>query len=174
MRIFSQTEQLTAYDLTARLVVAIVPAWEQESKTAKSDSKMPKKSRLTGKKTFRTDFPEFWSTHRFPDTPENFYPDMADSLQDESVSDEPFPSLTELFTAHYAGLCRYSLAVSLANNDENSAGSGILTSEWLNKVSARDDGSEIACTRTGCRNKSAQGREFYRWAMPGAAGHPLL
>jgi len=131
---------------------------------------MPKKSRLTGKKTFRADFSKCSSTHRFPDTPENFDPDMADSLVDESISDEQAPSLAELFTAHYAGLCRYSLV----SNNVNSAGGGILRSEWVDKVSARDDGSEIVCARIGCWNNSAQGREFYRWAMPGTGGRQLL
>ncbi|MDU7187424.1 MAG: DUF4054 domain-containing protein, partial [Klebsiella sp.] len=62
---------------------------------------MPKNSRLPTKEQFRTDFPEFSDTTRYPDPAVAFYLGQADAILNQDVLGDQFVYLAELFVAHY-------------------------------------------------------------------------
>ena len=65
---------------------------------------MPKNSLLPTNNQFRTDFPEFANTTRYPDPSVDFYLSQADALLNQDVQGNQFVYLAELFTAHYVEL----------------------------------------------------------------------
>lgn len=135
---------------------------------------MPKNSRLPTNEQFRTDFPEFSSTTRYPDASVNFYLGQADCLLNQDVFGCQFVYLAELFTAHYTEL-RGRVMASAAAGGVNTSGGGVLTSKSVDKVSAGYDVSGIVDPDAGFWNSTAYGREFYWWwSMSGAGGRQLL
>ncbi|MDU5474016.1 MULTISPECIES: DUF4054 domain-containing protein [unclassified Pantoea] len=136
---------------------------------------MPKNSKLPGKEQFRTDFPEFSDTTRYPDPSVDFYLGMADTLLNQDVHGDKFVYLAELFTAHYVELRGRALAVVGAGGGVNSAGGGVMTSKSVDKVSASYDVSGIINPDAGFWNSTAYGREFFWWwSMFGTGGRQLL
>ncbi|WP_334613657.1 DUF4054 domain-containing protein [Escherichia coli] len=135
---------------------------------------MPKNSRLPTNKQFRTDFPEFSDTARYPDVAVNFYLGQADSLLSQDRMGDQFVYLAELFTAHYTELRGRALA-SAAAGGVNSAGSNIASSKSVDKVSVSYDNSGTINPDAGFWNKTGYGQEFFWWwSMFGAGGRQLL
>ncbi|WP_316502479.1 DUF4054 domain-containing protein [Klebsiella grimontii] len=136
---------------------------------------MPKNSRLPTKEQFRTDFPEFSDTTRYPDPPVTFYLGQADVILNQDVLGDQFVYLAELFVAHYTELRGRAIATAAVGGGVNSAGGGVLTSKSVDKVSASYDVSGIINPDAGFWNNTGYGREFFWWwSMFGAGGRQLL
>jgi len=136
---------------------------------------MAKNSLLPTLDQFRTDFPEFSNTARYPDAAINFYLGQADTLLDQNVQGSQFVYLAELFVAHYTELRGRALATVAAGGGVNSAGGGVLSSKSVDKVSASYDVSGIIDPDAGFWNNTGYGREFFWWwSMYGAGGRQIL
>ena len=135
---------------------------------------MPKNSLLPTNNQFRTDFPEFANTTRYPDPSVDFYLSQADALLNQDVQGNQFVYLAELFTAHYVELRGRALAGS-SGGPVNSGSSGIASSKSVDKVSVSYDNSGTINPDAGFWNKTAYGQEFFWWwSMYGAGGRQLL
>lgn len=135
---------------------------------------MPKNDLLPTVEQFRTDYPEFANTTRYPDPIINRALRQADMTLDQNVQLGQFVFLAELFTAHYTELGGKTLAASLAGG-VNTGGGGVLTSKSVDKVSASYDVSGIVNPDAGFWNNTSYGREFFWWwSMYGAGGRQLL
>lgn len=135
---------------------------------------MPKNSRLPTNEQFRTDFPEFADTTRYPDAAVNFYLGHADTILNQDVLGDQFVYLAELFTAHYTEL-RGRALVAAAAGGVISGGSGVASSKSVDKVSVSYDNSGTINADAGFWNKTGYGQEFFWWwSMFGAGGRQLL
>lgn len=135
---------------------------------------MPKNSLLPSVVQFRTDYPEFASETRYPDSAVSFYLGQADNTLDQTRLGDQFVYLAELFTAHYVEI-RGRRTAQAALGAVNSSGGGVLTSKSVDKVSASYDVSGIVNPDAGFWNNTDYGREFYYWwSMSGAGGRLLL
>ncbi|EMB3082293.1 DUF4054 domain-containing protein [Providencia rettgeri] len=136
---------------------------------------MARNSLLPTVDKFRTDFPEFTDTAKYPDTSISFYLGLADTLLDQDKHGDQFVYLSELFTAHYMELKGRSLAVSAMGGGVNSSGGGVVSSKSIDKVSVGYDTSGTVNPDAGFWNNTGYGREFYWWwSMFGVGGRQLL
>lgn len=135
---------------------------------------MPKNSRLPTNEQFRTDFPEFADTARYPDPSVNFYLGQADTLLNQDVHGDRFVYLAELFTAHYTELRGRTLAAVAAGGVNSNGQTGVVSSKSVDKVSVSYDVSGVINPDAGFWNNTAYGREFWWWSMSGAGGRQLL
>lgn len=136
---------------------------------------MPKNSLLPSESQFRTDFPEFNDTTRYPSAAVNFYLGQADTLLDQNKHGDRFVYLAELFTAHYVELRGRALAGAYSGGVNSNGNAGVMTSKSVDKASASYDVSGIIDPNAGFWNSTGYGREFfYWWSMFGMGGRQLL
>lgn len=123
---------------------------------------------------FRTAFPQFADTSKFPDPQVTFRLNLADILLSEKVTGtEMFPYFAELFVAHYMVLWAAdsrSMAVGGAGGSTN----GVQASKSVDKVSVSYDNGSTLNPDAGFWNNSRYGAEFWQLIMMfGAGGRQL-
>ncbi|CDL79923.1 DUF4054 domain-containing protein [Xenorhabdus cabanillasii] len=109
---------------------------------------------------FRTDFPQFTDTTKFPDTQIQFRLDLADKQLDENRLGGMFSYLVELMVAHYMALLAAD-SRSVARGGVGGTNSGVLSSKSVDKVSASYDTGVTLNPDAGFWNNTRYGSEFY-------------
>ncbi|MDC9598625.1 DUF4054 domain-containing protein [Xenorhabdus anantnagensis] len=87
---------------------------------------------------FRTDFPQFTDTVKFPNNQIQFRLNLADKQLDENRLGDMFGYLVELMTAHYITLWAAD-SRSVAAGGTGGANSGVASSKSVDKVSVSYD-----------------------------------
>ncbi|HBL0732913.1 TPA: DUF4054 domain-containing protein [Kluyvera ascorbata] len=123
---------------------------------------------------FRTDFPQFADTTKYPDAQVQFRLNLADVLMSESLYGATmFPYIVELYVAHYMALFAQDLRSAAAGGSGGNA-SGVQSSKSVDKVSVSYDNSMTLNPDAGFWNNTRYGAEFYQLAtMFGAGGRQL-
>lgn len=123
---------------------------------------------------FRTAFPQFADTTRFPDAQVTFRLNLADNLISEKVTGtEMFPYFAELFVAHYMVLWAAD-SRSVAAGGAGGSTNGVQASKSVDKVSVSYDTGSTLNPDAGFWNNSRYGAEFWQLIiMFGAGGRQL-
>lgn len=123
---------------------------------------------------FRTDFPQFADTTKYPDAQVQFRLNLADVLMSESLYGATmFPYVVELYVAHYMALFAQDQRSTAAGGSGGNA-SGVQSSKSVDKVSVSYDNSMTLNPDAGFWNNTRYGAEFYQLAtMFGAGGRQL-
>ncbi|MGJ3536482.1 DUF4054 domain-containing protein [Citrobacter portucalensis] len=123
---------------------------------------------------FRTDFPQFADTTKYPDAQVQFRLNLADMLMSESLyGSTMFPYVVELYVAHYMALFAQDQRSTAAGGSGGNA-SGVQSSKSVDKVSVSYDNSMTLNPDAGFWNNTRYGAEFYQLAtMFGAGGRQL-
>ncbi|MBS0877987.1 MULTISPECIES: DUF4054 domain-containing protein [unclassified Tatumella] len=123
---------------------------------------------------FRTAFPQFADTTRFPDGQVTFRLNLADNLISEKVTGtEMFPYFAELFVAHYMVLFAAD-SRSVAAGGAGGSTNGVQASKSVDKVSVSYDTGSTLNPDAGFWNNSRYGAEFWQLIiMFGAGGRQL-
>lgn len=123
---------------------------------------------------FRTDFPQFADTTKYPDAQVQFRLNLADMLMSESLyGSTMFPYVVELYVAHYMALFAQDQRSTAAGGSGGNA-SGVQSSKSVDKVSVSYDNSMTLNPNAGFWNNTRYGAEFYQLAtMFGAGGRQL-
>ncbi|WP_347252912.1 DUF4054 domain-containing protein [Leminorella grimontii] len=135
---------------------------------------MPKNPDLPTVSKFRTDFPQFADTTKYPDAQVQFRLNLADVLMSEKLyGPDIFPYVVELYVAHYMTWFAQDQRSSAAGGSGGSA-SGVASSNSVDKVSVSYDNSMTLNPDAGFWNYTRYGAEFYQLAtMFGAGGRQL-
>lgn len=123
---------------------------------------------------FRTDFPQFADTTKYPDAQVQFRLNLADMLMSASLyGSTMFPYVVELYVAHYMALFAQDQRSTAAGGSGGNA-SGVQLSKSVDKVSVSYDNSMTLNPDAGFWNNTRYGAEFYQLAtMFGAGGRQL-
>ena len=123
---------------------------------------------------FRTDFPQFADTTKYPDAQVQFRLNLADMLMSESLyGSTMFTYVVELYVAHYMALLAQDQR-SVAAGGSGGNASGVQSSKSVDKVSVSYDNSMTLNPDAGFWNNTRYGAEFYQLAtMFGAGGRQL-
>lgn len=123
---------------------------------------------------FRTDFPQFADTTKYPDVQVQFRLNLADVLMSQSLYGATmFPYIVELYVAHYMTLFAQDQRSAAAGGAGGNA-SGVQSSKSVDKVSVSYDNSMTLNPDAGFWNNTRYGAEFYQLAtMFGAGGRQL-
>ena len=123
---------------------------------------------------FRTAFPQFADTTKFPDPQVTFRLNLADILLSEKVTGtEMFPYFAELFVAHYMVLWAAD-SRSMAAGGAGGSTNGVQASKSVDKVSVSYDTGSTLNPDAGFWNNSRYGAEFWQLIMMfGAGGRQL-
>lgn len=123
---------------------------------------------------FRTTFPQFSDTTRFPDAQVEFRLNLADVLLSEKVTGKKlFPYFVELFVAHYMALWLADSRASLVGGAGGST-NGVQASKSVDKVSVSYDTGATLNSEAGFWNNTRYGAEFWQLiTMFGAGGRQL-
>ncbi|CAI2418446.1 DUF4054 domain-containing protein [Serratia liquefaciens] len=133
----------------------------------------PKNKTLPTVTQFRTDFPQFNDTTRYPEAQIQFRLNLADALLDERRLGNLFVYLVELFVAHYTALQAVDNRAAAAGG-AGGANSGVVSSKSVDKVSVSYDNSATLNPDAGFWNNTRYGAEFYQYiCMFGAGGRQL-
>lgn len=123
---------------------------------------------------FRTEFPEFADTTRYPDSQITFYGTLAESLLCENVWTTTWPFAVKLYVAHEITLAAQYVSSSLIPGQSPGAPTGITSNKAVGQVSVGYDTQTTAEKDAGWWNSTAYGRQLYRLArMFGAGGYQL-
>lgn len=135
---------------------------------------MAKNQNLPAVSDFRTAFPQFSDTTRYPDAQIQFRLNLADVLLSENVTGkELFPYFVGLFVAHYMTLRAADSRAMLAGGPGGST-NGVQSSKSVDKVSVSYDTSATLNPDAGFWNNTRYGAEFYQLiTMFGAGGRQL-
>lgn len=135
---------------------------------------MSNNSSLPDADQFRTDFPQFSDTTKFPDAQINFRLTLADTLLSEKLTGvKLFPYFAELFVAHYLTLYAADSAASAVGGATGST-SGVVASKSVDKVSVSYDNGTTLNPDAGFWNYTRYGAEFWQLiGMFGAGGRQL-
>lgn len=110
---------------------------------------------------FRTDFPQFADTTKYPDAQVQFRLNLADVLMSESLYGATmFPYIVELYVAHYMALFAQDQRSTAAGGSGGNA-SGVQSSKSVDKVSVSYDNSMTLNPDAGFWNNTRYGAEFY-------------
>ena len=119
---------------------------------------------------FRTLFPQFADTTKYPDLRISARLAIADRLLNENVTGtDLFPYFCGLFVAHYLYLDAIDNR-SAAIGGAGGANSGALTSKSVDKLSMSYDASMTMNPDAGFWNNSRYGSEFWEFLMIFGAG----
>ncbi|MCT4713247.1 MAG: DUF4054 domain-containing protein [Ewingella sp.] len=123
---------------------------------------------------FRTDFPQFSDTTKYPDAQVQFRLNLADIMLSENLyGPDLYPYIVELYVAHYMALFAQDQR-SAAAGGSGGAASGVVASKSVDKVSVGYDNSMTLNPDAGFWNNTRYGAEFYEIAMMfGAGGRQL-
>lgn len=135
---------------------------------------MPKNPDLPTVSKFRTDFPQFADTTKYPDAQIQFRLNLADVMMNESLyGPAMYPYIVELYVAHYMTLFAQDQRSAAAGGSGGNA-SGVQSSKSVDKVSVSYDNSMTLNPDAGFWNNTRYGAEFYQIAtMFGAGGRQL-
>lgn len=135
---------------------------------------MSKNETLPSVVDFRTAFPQFSDTTRFPDAQVEFRLNLADALLSEKVTGKKlFPYFVELFVAHYMALWLADSRASLVGGAGGST-NGVQASKSVDKVSVSYDTGATLNPEAGFWNNTRYGAEFWQMiTMFGAGGRQL-
>lgn len=135
---------------------------------------MPRNLSLPSVSDFRTAFPQFADTSKFPDPQVIFRLNLADILLSEKVTGtEMFPYFAELFVAHYMVLWAAD-SRSMAAGGAGGSTNGVQASKSVDKVSVSYDTGSTLNPDAGFWNNSRYGAEFWQLIMMfGAGGRQL-
>lgn len=109
--------------------------------------------------TFRTDFPEFSDTTRYPDSTINFYISLGKQLNSEERFGTFWFYAIELFTAHNLVLFANNIASSSAGGIPGSIG-GAVSSKSVGSASVSYDSSNSSEKDAGIYNQTSYGRQY--------------
>nr|WP_310616939.1 DUF4054 domain-containing protein [Pantoea cypripedii] len=135
---------------------------------------MAKNESLPSVSDFRTAFPQFADTTRFPDAQVTFRLNLADVLLSEKTTGKAmFPYLVELFVAHYMALWRADSRAAAMGGAGGST-NGVQASKSVDKVSVSYDTGATLNPEAGFWNNTRYGAEFWQLIiMFGAGGRQL-
>ncbi|MGK3134871.1 DUF4054 domain-containing protein [Pantoea trifolii] len=135
---------------------------------------MPKNDSLPTVDDFRTAFPQFADTAKFPDAQIGFRLNLADILLSEKVTGKKiFPYFVELFVAHYMALWLADSNAALVGGAGGST-NGVQASKSVDKVSVSYDTGSTLNPDAGFWNNTRYGAEFWQLIMMfGAGGRQL-
>ncbi|OKP02606.1 DUF4054 domain-containing protein [Xenorhabdus eapokensis] len=120
-------------------------------------------------KHFRTDFPQFADTVKFPDAQIQFRLHLADKQLDENRFGDMFGYVVELMVAHYLALWAAD-SRSIAAGGTGGANSGVVSSKSVDKISVSYDTGATLNPDAGFWNNTRYGAEFYELLMMFGAG----
>lgn len=129
---------------------------------------------LPAAEQFRSDFPQFADTTKFPDSQINFRLGLADLLLSEKLTGvKLFPYFVELFVAHYLTLYAGDSAAAAMGGASGST-SGVTASKSVDKVSVSYDNGSTLNPSAGFWNYTRYGAEFWQLlSMFGMGGRQL-
>lgn len=123
--------------------------------------------------TFRTDFPEFADTTKYPDASVNFQITLAVKLLNECRWADLYDKGIELFTAHYLALGAQA-AMQAAIGAAPGASSGPITQKTVDKVSYSMLQEAVTLADGGFWNMTVYGIQFLQLArLVGSGGMQL-
>ena len=123
---------------------------------------------------FRSDFPQFADSTKFPDTQINFRLGLADILLSEKLTGvKLFPYFAELFVAHYLTLYAADSSAEAVGAASGATG-GVVASKSVDKVSVSYDTGSTLNPAAGFWNYTRYGAEFWQLlSMFGMGGRQL-
>ena len=124
--------------------------------------------------TFRSHFPEFADTERWPDTQVQFYLDISSASLSPYRWGTMLQAGVELMTAHMLALSSYAMGGGAAGGTPGIA-SGLANTKSVSKVSVGYDFSTTAVEGGGPWNYTIYGQRFW-WLMRivGIGGYEVL
>jgi hypothetical protein len=130
-------------------------------------------STISDPPTFRSHFPEFGDTTKYPDSQVQFYLDMSSAALDPLVWVTLIQPGVELMTAHMLALSAYAMQGS--GNGVPGLAKGLMTNKSVSKVSVGYDVNVTAMEGAGPWNYTMYGQRFY-WLMRmvGIGGYEVL
>lgn len=131
---------------------------------------MAKNQNLPTVSDFRTAFPQFSDTTRYPDAQIQFRLNLADVLLSEKITGKDlFPYFVELFVAHYMVLWAAD-SRAMATGGSGGASGGVASSKSVDKVSVSYDTGATLNPDAGFWNYTRYGAEFWQLIMMFGAG----
>ncbi len=131
---------------------------------------MSRNSTLPSLTDFRTAFPRFSDTTRYPDAEIQFRLNLADVLLSEKITGKDlFPYFVELFVAHYMTLWATD-SRAIAAGGSGGASAGVASSKSVDKVSVSYDTGTTLNPDAGFWNYTRYGAEFWQLIMMFGAG----
>lgn len=131
---------------------------------------MAKNQSLPTVNDFRTAFPPFCDTTRYPEDQIAFRLNLADVLLSEKITGKDlFPYFVELFVAHYMVLWAAD-SRAMAVGGAGGASGGVASSKSVDKVSFSYDTGATLNPDAGFWNNTRYGAEFWQLIMMFGAG----
>lgn len=112
---------------------------------------------------FRTDFPEFADSVRFPDSTITFWSGLGEQLISEDRFGDMRTQAVELFTAHNIVLAAGNVAASTAGGLPGGSG-GPVASKAVGSVNVSYDNASVMLPNAGHWNQTTYGRQYIRLA----------
>lgn len=112
---------------------------------------------------FRTDFPEFADSVRFPDSTITFWSGLGEQLISEDRFGDMRTQAVELFTAHNIVLAAGNVAASTAGGLPGGSG-GPVASKAVGSVNVSYDNASVMLPNAGHWNQTTYGRLYIRLA----------
>jgi hypothetical protein len=108
---------------------------------------------------FRTDFPEFADSVRFPDSTITFWSGLGEQLISEDRFGDMRTQAVELFTAHNIVLAAGNVAASAAGGLPGGSG-GLVASKAVGSVNVSYDNASVMLPNAGHWNQTTYGRQY--------------
>lgn len=108
---------------------------------------------------FRTDFPEFADSVRFPDSTITFWSGLGEQLISEDRFGDMRTQAVELFTAHNIALAAGNMAASAAGGLPGGSG-GPVASKAVGSVNVSYDNASVMLPNAGHWNQTTYGRQY--------------
>ena len=108
---------------------------------------------------FRTDFPEFADSVRFPDSAITFWSGLGEQLISEDRFGDMRTQAVELFTAHNIVLAAGNVAASAAGGLPGGSG-GPVASKAVGSVNVSYDNASVMLPNAGHWNQTTYGRQY--------------
>lgn len=108
---------------------------------------------------FRTDFPEFADSVRFPDSTVTFWSTLGEQLISSDRFGGVYTQAVELFTAHSIVLAAGNVTASAASGLPGGAG-GLVSSKAVGSVNISYDNASSIIPSAGHWNQTIYGRQY--------------